>query len=178
MNKLIVIKKMKFKITWKFIAIGLYGLNEIPPILTYDELFEYLDMLLNEAPNEKTDKIISLFCEQNDKQKVDKILRKFVVEDNSDNVIQLRKWKAFILKRLLDDSPCDVLEGLIALMDFWVSMGQPEDCPHFFPADNDKLEIEKYFTQYTYDLLLKKNRVWLNKECSCLVESENHISSL
>ena len=37
MNKLLLLRNMGFKITWKLIGIGLYGDNEIPVSINHDE---------------------------------------------------------------------------------------------------------------------------------------------
>ena len=62
MNKLKILKDLGFKITWKLIKIGLYGLCEIPVLLTKYEILDYLYTLLNNI-DEQTDSIVSLVGE-------------------------------------------------------------------------------------------------------------------
>lgn len=47
MNRLNTIEDMEFKVSWKLIAIGLFGSDKIPIQLTYTDLFDYLDKRLN-----------------------------------------------------------------------------------------------------------------------------------
>ena len=73
MNKLEYINKMDFKVTWKLIEIGLNGLEEIQPILTWDEVFEYLDnTLINET--KETNNTIMIICQKNNYVETKKIL--------------------------------------------------------------------------------------------------------
>jgi len=42
-----MIEDMGFKVSWKSIAIELFGSDKIPIQLTYTDLFDYLDKRLN-----------------------------------------------------------------------------------------------------------------------------------
>ena len=171
MNKLNMLTNMGFRISWKLVNIGLYGYDEIPVLLTHDEVLEYLDMLLTDI-TEQTDNIISLICEKDNITEFDKLLKKFASGDSSNIIIQKRKWRAYLLKKLIDNSSEDFLQGLLELMEFWILMGKPDDCPQTFPNSNDTVSIQDYFTQSTYELLMQKNYAWLNKEISDIVMSD------
>ena len=173
MNKLKILKNMDFKITWKLIYIGLYGLYKIPVVLTRDEVWDYLSDLLTNI-NEQSDSIISLICEKDDPIKADKILKKYADDDKSDITVQTRKWRAYLLKTLLDNISDDCLQGLLELIEFWISMGRPDDCPHIFPDQEEKNLKHGYFTQTTYNFLVNKNRVWLNQEITKIIELEKN----
>ena len=56
-------------------------------------------------------------------------------------------------------------------MDFWVSMGNPDDCPQTFPSSDNK-SVQDYFTQASYEFNLNKNREWLNKEIQSIIKLE------
>lgn len=172
MNRLKILENMGFKITWKLIDIGLYGLYEIPVVLTRDEVWDYLDDLLTNI-DEQSDNIISLICEKDDPIRADKILKKYTDNDKSDIIVQTRKWRAYLLKTLLDNISHDCLQGLLELIEFWISMGKPEDCPHIFPASKEN--VHDYFTQSTYRFLATKNRVWLNQEIAKIIELEKNL---
>lgn len=73
MNKLSILKNLGFKITWKLIMIGLYGHKEIPILLSYDVVFQYLLENLNYITTE-TDDIIFLIVEKDNYSEFDKIL--------------------------------------------------------------------------------------------------------
>lgn len=172
MNKLNFLKNMGFKISWKLINIGLFGDDEIPASLTYDDVLEYLDSLLTDI-NEQTDNIIALICEKNDSPKFDKFLRKLANEDDSNTEIQKRKWRACLLKILIDNISEDCLQGLLELIEFWISMGSPDDCPQTFPCSYNSELAQDYFTQPSYNTNLDKNRVWLNEEIATIVKLES-----
>ena len=162
---------MGFKISWKLIAVGLFGNDEIPPSITRFDVVEYLDSLLTSI-NEQTDDIIRLVCEKDDSVKFDHILRELAREDASDIVIQKRKWRACLLKGLIDNINEDCLQGLLELMEFWVSMGKSADCPQFFPSSDNKNAGQDYFTQASYEFNLNKNRQWLDEEILSIIKSE------
>ena len=162
---------MGFKIPWKLISIGLYGVDEISSLITYSDVVEYLDSLLIEI-NEQTDDIITLICAEDNSTEFDKILKKFASKDASNIAIQKRKWRACLLKILIENISVDSLQGLLELMWFWISMGKPDDCPQTFPSSDNKKSIQDYFTQASYEFNLNKNREWLNEEILSIVKLE------
>lgn len=171
MNKLCVLKNLGFKISWNLIAIGLYGNGEIPPLITHLDVVDYLDSLLTDI-NEQTDNIIALICEKEDRTNFDRLFKELASEDNSNIVVQKRKWRAYLLKILTDNINEDGLQGLLELMEFWVSMGKPDNCPQTFPNSDNKKSIQEYFTQASYEFNLNKNREWLNEEIQSIVKLE------
>lgn len=171
MNKLCVLKNLGFKISWNLIAIGLYGNGEISPSITHLDVVDYLDGLLTDI-DEQTDNIIALICEKEDFTKFDRLLKELASEDDSNIAIQKRKWRVCLLKNLLDNINEDSLQGLLELMEFWVSMGKPDNCPQTFPNSDNKKSIQEYFTQASYEFNLNKNREWLNEEIQSIVKLE------
>lgn len=73
MNKLLLLRNMGFKITWKLIGIGLHGDNEIPVSINHDDVLEYLYEILSES-GEQTENAIDLICEKDDSVEFDKLL--------------------------------------------------------------------------------------------------------
>lgn len=172
MNKLCVLKNLGFKISWSLIAIGLYGDCEIPPLITRLDIVDYLDGLLTDI-DENTDNIITLVCEKEDNIKFDRLLKKLASEDDSNISTQKHKWRVYLLKELIDNIAEDSLQGLLALMEFWVLMGKPDNCPQKFPSSDSKESIQEFFTQESYKFYLSKNREWLNEEIMRIVKSES-----
>ena len=162
---------MGFKISWNLIVIGLYGHDEIPPLITRLDIVNYLDSMLTDV-DEQTDNMIALICEKDDNTKFDKLLEEFASRDNSNIDIQKRKWRAYLLKNLIDNISEDSLQGLLELMDFWVSMGIQPNCPQAFPNSNNKESIQEYFTQASYEFYLNKNREWLDEEIQNVIKLE------
>lgn len=172
MNKLTAIKNMGFTTPWKLINIGLHGADEIPVALTRDEVTDYLDGSLTEV-NEQTDDIISLLCETDNETKFNALLDQLANRDPSDPMIQKRKWRAYMLKTLIDNISTDPLQAIIELMEFWVSMGIPDDCPQPFPDEGDKTAIQEYFTEASAEYLLNRNRLWLKEEIASIKNAED-----
>ena len=174
MNKLYILKSMGFKVTWKLMTMGLFGNNGIPPLITRADVVEYLDGLLTDI-NEQTDEIILLICEKDDSAKFDNIMKALAMKDAADIVIQKRKWRACLLKNVIDNISADCLQGLLELMEFWTSMGMPDDCPQTFPNRDSKESIQNYFTQASYEYNLSINREWLSEEIQSIVSLETSV---
>lgn len=174
MNKLNAIENMGFKVSWKLINIGLFGFEEIPIQLTYPDVFDYLDIRLCNQDN-WTDGIIMLICEKDDESKMRQLIQKFADGDCTDIDIQLRKWRAFILKNILGAISTDCLQGLLQLMEFWVSMGIPKECPQEFPSANEGLSVQNYFVQSNYKRQVENNKSWLEQEVAAIIAVEGKL---
>lgn len=172
MNKLNELSEIGFRITWKVMNIGLFGAQNIPAQLSRLELFEYLNQLLY-CEYEQLDHVIELICEWEDECKADKILHTLAENDGSNFAIQLRKWRAYLLKHLLDNISHDSLQGLLELMEFWTSVGISNDCPHIFPAQNNSLSVQDYFSDSMYTKLKDINQTWLINEIAGIIKLEN-----
>lgn len=172
-NTLIEIEQLGFQVTWKFINIGLHGNAKIPVQISYDDLFEYLDNLL-ERNIEEIDDIISIWCERDDIIEVDKLLESLSEKEVQDAFFESRKWRAYQLKKILDNVKQDCLQGLLEMMEFWLPMKDEKECPHVFPQNSgDGSSVQQYFSQTMYDFLIQKNRIWLEKEISSIIEKES-----
>lgn len=165
---------MGFKIPWKLISIGLWGCDEIPALLNREEVLDYIDILLTNANyfNDQINDSIALFCEKEDSEKFDRLLKKIAGKDKSDAIIQKRKWRVFLLKTLLDSIGEDYFQGLLGLTQFWITMGSPSECPLVFPPSGDKKKIQEYFTKTSCDLYVEKSREWLSKEILAIIAVE------
>lgn len=172
MNKLMTLSDMGFNVSWELIYIGLHGYEEIPALLGHDDIKEYLVSIIGKI-EEETDCMIELICED-DSVKFEKIIKKCISNENSINVIQKRKWRVYLLSELLDHISDDYLPGLLALMEFWVSMRTPNDCPQVFPDNSSNKSIQEYFTQSSYEFNLCENRKWLHKEINAIIAIDSY----
>lgn len=160
------LEKLGFKISWKLVCLGLFGDAGIPPVLTRGEVIAYLTDSLIDVGGQ-IDDIVRLICEENDSAKFDARLRQLADGDSADTALQKRKWRAYLLKNTLDNMSGDCLRGLLELMEFWMSMGKPDDCPMIFPDRADKESVQSYFTKEAYEcFLLGKHTV--ERVCSGL----------
>lgn len=174
MNVLNILENMGFKITWKLISLGLYGFEGVPVFLSRNELFVYLNDCLGRNVTQ-IDNIIYLLCEKEDNFKIDQLLSSLATEDGSIETVQLRKWKAYILKDLLNSYNQDYFQCMLELLEFWTSVGDMEKCPFDFP---DKNSVQNYFTQAQYQIILEKNLAWLNNEVQSIIELELDLNGL
>lgn len=173
MNKLKAIETMGFKITWKLIFVGLFGHNLIPIQLTYDELFDYLDGKLGTV-DENTDSIIQLFCEKDDINRVNNLVCEFANKEYSEVSVQEKKWRAYVLKSTLDNLSSDCLQAILQLIEFWTSMGMPEDCPQEFPKKHNEKSKEEYFSPSMLTILIAQNTKWLKNEIKKVIGMDHN----
>ena len=172
MNKLYALKNFGFKISWNLIAIGLFGKDEIPTLITKIDILEYLyDSLTN--INEQTKDIVTLICEQDNSEKFNSFIKRLAQKDSADIVVQKRKWRAYLLKDLIDNINDDSLQGMLELMEFWISMGLPTDCPQKIPSSDNQNSLQDYFSQASYEFNLDKNQKWLKEEILRIIELED-----
>ena len=131
MNALVFLRSIGLKIFWKLIAVGLYGDGGTPAELARQEVLDFLNLCLTqEGP--QTDRIVSILCERNDHDAMDAKIKGLAALDGSDLSLQKRKWRAYRLTRLLETLSADPLQGLLALMEFWLP-ARDADCPLTFP---------------------------------------------
>lgn len=178
MNKLKELEKYGFKITWKLISIGLFGFKEIPQLLTYDDIFNYFDYFLANIGKAHVDGIcvddvILFVCEKEDLEAADKLLKKYSNCDKTDITVQIRKWRVYLLQKLIDTISQDCLQGLLELIEFWISIGRPQDCPFDFPNVKEGKIIDNYFTLNSYNDILNRNRTWIDQEIAKIIKLEN-----
>ena len=100
------------------------------------------------------------------------VLEELANKDNSSIAIQKRKWRVCLLKILIDNINGDSLQGMLELMEFWASMGMPNDCPQTIPKGNNKKSIQEYFTPASFEFNLNKNRMWVNEEIRYIIKLE------
>ena len=60
-------------------------------------------------------------------------------------------------------------------MEFWMSMGRPDDCPLIFPDNVDKESVQSYFTQKTSEFNVLKNKRWLKEEIASIISAEREL---
>lgn len=167
------IENMGFKVTWKLITVGLSFNNDFQLFLSYDEIFDYFNYCLGRK-EEHIDKIVSILCEKGDTQVVARLLADFSENDRACEFIQIRKWKAYTLKTILEKKYCDYLQGILELLEFWSIYDYPQKCPINFPTNRDK----EYFTETKYEELIKQSSKWLKDEIQNITHLECNIISL
>ena len=170
MNLLDFIQNLGLKITWKLITVGLCCYGDSPQ-LTRQEVLDFLNQRLIRE-NEQVNEIISVICEENDSEAMDAKLEELSEHDRSELSLQKRKWRVYLLIHLLEKLGTDPLQGLLALMEFWLPM-RDAGCPITFPSNDGLPSVEEYFTKSNYDTMVKRNRVWLHKEIDEIQQAES-----
>lgn len=172
MNGLKTLLNMGFKITWNLIYIGLHGLDEIPVQISFSDVVEYIKEQIGAEPSQ-TDAMAALLCEKDDEDKFNKVLQELSLNDYSDPSIQKRKWRAYMLKKIIENGNEDYFMTMLALIEFWCAMGTPDGCPLTYPVPGDKESAKNFFTHSSYTVAMTANRTWLDREISDIITMES-----
>ena len=171
MNPLKVLEALNLRITWKLIYIGLYGDKKIPVVLAYDDLFNYLYERLD-CVSDETDRIVASICEKDSPTHVRSLLQDYCRKENSDISLQLRKWRVYLLKMVLENNIADPLQGLLEMIQFWRTIGEVANADPFVFPDNNSVSNGIYFSQSNYESLKRNCKIWMNQEINYIVLSE------
>ena len=171
MNPLKKIEEMGLSVTWRLLEIGLCGSQKIPPVLMYSDIVAYLDCsLIHDC--QQADRIITLLCFREETLKIKELIKEYAKQESSNLSLQQRKWRAYLLQSCLDSLSDDCLQGLMELMEFWISMDRPKESPFDFPKSTGTLIKQSYFTPSVYQIQRMKNYLWLNQEISAIQNEE------
>lgn len=94
--------------------------------------------------------------------------------DGSDLSAAKAERAAYRLTRLLETLSADPLQGLLALMEFWLP-ARDTDCPLTFPCKDGSPSVEDYFTRSNYNAMVQRNRAWLSEEISEIQRAEQSL---
>lgn len=173
MNKLNELIELQFEINWTLIKIGYYGHDHIPPQISKQTVYDYGYQQLDIATNDYI-LLAQLVGDHDDDDIFTETISKLAKNDSSSNhlQLQLRKWRAYLVKTAIRNLPEDYFEGLLQLTELWVSLGLPDDCPHIIQGRNNTFTPEDYYTKVMYDLVLTTNINWLNEEILLIQSAE------
>ena len=170
-NILFSARTLGLKITWKYIYIGLYGYDELNKQISYEELFEYFDIIMVDDTTD-IDIIIKLLGVKNNLFELDSIIEELSMKEQTDFKFELNKWRICLLKKILD-ADFDYVQGLLEMLEFWLPIKDEFDCPHIFPEQTgDKNSINNYFSEKMYQRLLCINRMWADDEIKKILQKE------
>ena len=66
------------------------------------------------------------------------MIKKYADADESDILLQKRKWVVCLFKILIDNINKDCTQGLLELMEFWTTVGAGSVCPIVFPKKRQR----------------------------------------
>lgn len=165
-------QSMNLQITWKTIFIGFTGGAFLQKQITKSDISEYLVYKLDITEDNYLPFSELLSVEKNDNDFYF-LLESYAKSDMSDDNLQVRKWRTVIVKEALEKLPKDdFTEGLFDLMDLWVSLGMPKDCPHIIQGRGNNLSPSEFYTMEQYLTAIENNKKWLANEIEVIIKSE------
>lgn len=151
------------KVNWKYIYIGYIGYKEITPQLSKEDIVQYGDYLL-EKENYCNDLISQLVGCSQDNYEFNIILERLQKREKESLELQMRKWIVCLANEMLNKLPNDYTEGLLELNEFWISLGQPKNCPHIYQSVQNNITPQEYYTQKMFNRIIKEHREWVKME--------------
>ena len=170
-NILKTMRETNLKITWKLLYIGFCGNEYIPKQLRRSEIEEYMYTWLDEA-DAPVDQIISLIVEENDEPKWQRRLQQLSENENSEEMLQNRKWRVCILQELIErpsrqEEEC--LPSILDVLEFWAALDWHEKWPFNVPRFD---ESSNFYSWEGYEALRECNRLWVQKEIQAIQAKE------
>jgi|GEM_PF-200187 len=177
MEKIKELIDIGFDVNWKLIKIGYLGNSIIQPQLSKKDICDYGYWIL-ENTDDNISLISQLIGEVSDDYEFNNILFKLSKTELVDVDIQIRKWIVYMLSNKLSSLSKDYFEGILEITEFWVSLGQPNNCPHIFQGVGNTITPEEYYTKEIYDMVILNHKNWLNKEIKDIILLENKYKKL
>lgn len=156
-------KKNKLFINWTTILIGWNGPGKFSRILTEQEVINYALELVQTDSNVPDEVWLLAGCSKSDTQEIQNLLIKLAsFECNQTN--ELLKWEIVLLQDVLEKIDNRSLYGLLQLTEFWEKFQYPSDSPHTVQGRNNEVSIMKYYTEETFNSLIKLHYEWIDKK--------------
>lgn len=154
---------ISLKVNWKYIYIGYKGYKEITPQLSKEEIIQYGVYLL-EDKDCHNDLISQLVSYSQDSYEFYIILEHLQKLEKESLELQVRKWIVCLTNEMLNKLPNDYTEGLLELNEFWISLGQPRNCPHIYQSVQNNITPQEYYTPEMFNKIIEKHKEWIKKE--------------
>jgi len=168
--------KNTFSVNWTTILVGWEGLGiisllrleDFPPLLTLEEVFEYVYESIAENHDKKEMDLILDFLPFEQKEPDRALVQHFLTQlsewHHGNKAFELRKWRAIVLDDVLGQLQGGALYDLISLLEFWQEFGFPSDCPMVFQGIGNNIRPEEYYTDENLKKSIIANKNWLQKE--------------
>lgn len=154
----------RIPINWSTILTGWYGPGNYDRQISIRDIAYYAQKVI-EANPEQPNNVLRLAGAQDDEtEMVESSLRQLAAREETDQNIELRKWRLYLLKELESSLSDDPIYGLIALTEFWEKFGYPEDSPHIVQGRGNDQDPSQYYTEQSFHHLRTQHREWMKKE--------------
>lgn len=169
-------KIVGLRITWKLIAAGLNGIDNIPPQMTWEDVTDFLLETVGSGSNELLN-ALDVYLEKDNYEYADSIIHELANKENSSYSLQKQKIIIALLADLLDRSSIYVeADDIIGLeLEFLelLEMISPNCISNdLFPLTINNQDIKQYFTWQNF---YKQERIckdWIEKTIDRIKEIE------
>lgn len=176
-----------FDVNWTTMFVGWNGLgtfspwpdrrDEFPPLFSASELACFADERLatysDVAEDDLIVKLLWLDLPNERRETIRGLLKHLADLGEGDPVFELRKWRLVLLEDLLENIPSDALNGLIALTEFWQSVGFPMESPHEVQGRGNEVTPYEYYQDRNLKRLLDRHRSWVQEERTAINKRED-----
>ncbi len=183
--------KIDFDINWTTMLVGWNGLgtfspwpdrrDEFPPLFSAGELaafaYERLASSSDVAEQDLIVKLVSLDLHNETRQEIRGLLIHLAEFDGSDPTFEFRKWRLVLLEDLLENIPKDAVYGLMALTEFWQSVGFPPESPHEVQGRGNEITPSEYYHDEKLQQMLDMHRAWVRVEKAAIMKRDHEVKN-
>jgi hypothetical protein len=163
------LEEFGFKINWTLLKLGYEGNAYFPRIISATSISEYAQTVV-ETMETGYELIVRLISPETSTEFED-VLGRLSESEHVNQLLQVRKLRAYIVCHTIRALPSDYFRGLLELTELWISLHLPDDepYPHIIQGRNNTLTPQEYYTQQMYDRLLDRHRNWLKEEIASIL---------
>lgn len=156
-------------VTWTTVYLGWHGFGNYSRLVALREVSAYATARLTESEEQPPEAAWLAGALAAEEREVVHWLHALASPDPDTQELELRKWRLFLLERLLSDPDPDPVCGLIQLTEFWERFDYPQDSPHSVQGRDTAASPPCYYTQQTYSEALSTHRQWARREREALL---------
>lgn len=158
-----LLKRSGIPINWGTIQVGWFGLGHYNDrMISPEELVEYaFDIWSASIDNHKCLNALAILS----KREFDEISGLVDCLANIckyDEEFEILKWQIILLRQQIDELPDDPFEGNMALAEFWLNFGYPDDNP--IVVQGRTITPQKYYTKQNYENLIIMHKNWVKSK--------------
>lgn len=172
-----------FDVSWTTVLVGWNGLGVLspwpdrwttwPPLISAHDIAAYADKRLSRCSGRELDLTVVLVAsglQRETREEIKDLLTPLSKLDGGDPQVELRKWRLVLLEETLVSMPKDALHGLMALTEFWQSLGFPSDSPHVIQGRGNTITASEYYQEENLNQIITRHRSWIEDEKASLKE--------
>ena len=164
MKRLEKFEKYNIPISWTGLILGWKGFKKTLQLISIEEIIQYSIKLCLNNENQ-TDEVFKIAgMNASNYYELEESLFYLSKNEEVDELIEEEKWIVILLIELMENLSGDFIEGLTELTNFWEKFNYPEFSPHIVQGRKETANVEKYYSEMNYLVMLERHQKWINDE--------------